>query len=76
MCGLPGTFSDSSKRSSPKENRGLREAPLQLLEDVKVPSVVVEMAFATSPDNKRKLLDEKVQQDIARALAKGIRDSL
>ncbi|MDD5168999.1 MAG: N-acetylmuramoyl-L-alanine amidase [Syntrophales bacterium] len=60
----------------PKENRGLREAPLQLLEDVKIPAVVVEMGFATNAENRKKILDEKTQQDIARALARGIRDSL
>jgi N-acetylmuramoyl-L-alanine amidase len=60
----------------PKENRGLREAPLQLLEGMTVPGVVVEIGFGGNPENRKKLLDEKYQQDIARALSKGIRDSL
>lgn len=60
----------------PKENRGLREAPLQLLEGISVPAVVVEIGFAGNAENSKKINDEKYQQDIARALAKGIRDSL
>ena len=60
----------------PKENRGLREAPMQLLEGTAVPAVVVEIGFAGNPENYKKITDEKYQQDIARAIAKGVRDSL
>jgi N-acetylmuramoyl-L-alanine amidase len=60
----------------PKENRGLREAPVQLLEAMAAPGVVVEIGFGGNAENRKKLLDEKYQQDIARALSKGIRDSL
>lgn len=60
----------------PRENRGLREAPFQLLERMGTASVVVEIGFGGNVENRKKLLDEKYQQEIARALSKGIRDSL
>jgi len=60
----------------PKESRGLREAPLQLLEGSTFPSVIVEIGFAGNAENRKKLLDEKNQTEIARALSKAIRDSL
>jgi len=60
----------------PKENRGLREAPIPLMEGLTVPAVVVELGFATNPENLRKLLDEGTQQAIAAALARSIREAL
>jgi len=59
-----------------KENRGLRYAPLRLLSDLSVPAVVVEIGFAENPDNRKKLTDATHQQEIARALSRGILDSL
>jgi N-acetylmuramoyl-L-alanine amidase len=60
----------------PRESRGLREAPLPLLEGITVPAVIVEIGFSGNAENRKKLNDEKYQQDIARALSKGIRESL
>ncbi|MCX7634645.1 MAG: N-acetylmuramoyl-L-alanine amidase [Syntrophales bacterium] len=60
----------------PKESRGLREAPMAIFEGISVPAVAVEIGFATNPDNRKKLLDERTQQEIARAVAKSIRESL
>jgi N-acetylmuramoyl-L-alanine amidase len=60
----------------PRENRGLREAPLQLLEGMTLPAVIVEIGFAGNEENKKKMNDEKYQQEIAHALCKGILDSL
>ncbi len=60
----------------PKANRGLREAPVPLLEGLTLPAVVVEIGFATNPEDRRKLLDEGTQQAIAGALAKSIREAL
>jgi N-acetylmuramoyl-L-alanine amidase len=60
----------------PKESRGLREAPLPLLEGITIPAVIVEIGFSGNAENRKKLNDEKYQQDIARALSKGIRESL
>ncbi|MCX7817394.1 MAG: N-acetylmuramoyl-L-alanine amidase [Syntrophales bacterium] len=55
----------------PKEGRGLREAPIPLLERVTLPAVLVEVGFATNEGNRKKILDPKYQHEIARCLAKG-----
>ncbi len=60
----------------PKENRGLREAPLPLLAGVNVPAVIIEIGFLTNKENRQKLADEKGQQEIARAIARGIKEGL
>lgn len=60
----------------PKEGRGLREAPMPIFEGLSVPAVVMEIGFATNGENRKKLLDEKIQQEIARAIAKSIKESL
>jgi N-acetylmuramoyl-L-alanine amidase len=56
----------------PKKDRGLREAPLQILEGLSVPAVVIELGFATQSEEREKLMNEATQQNIAKAIAKGI----
>ena len=58
----------------PRKGRGLRDAPLPILGDLSIPAVVLEVGFATNTDDRKKILNEKTQQAIAQALAKGIRD--
>lgn len=60
----------------PRENRGLRDAPLPLLEGLNVPAVIVEIGFMTNKENRKKIEDEKVRMDIARAIARGIREGI
>ncbi len=60
----------------PRENRGLREAPLPLLAGLNVPAVIIEIGFLTNKENRQKLVDEKGQQEIARAIAKGVKEGL
>ena len=60
----------------PKENRGLREAPLPLLEGINVPAVIIEIGFMTNKDNRKKLDDEKSRQGIAQAIARGVREGI
>ncbi len=57
----------------PRKGRGLREAPVPLAEGMTVPVLIVELGFATNPDEKKKLESGKTQKDIARVLAKSIR---
>jgi N-acetylmuramoyl-L-alanine amidase len=42
------------------------------MEGMQVPVLIVEMGFATNPDEKKKLNSVKTQADIAKALAKSI----
>jgi N-acetylmuramoyl-L-alanine amidase len=57
----------------PRKGRGLRRADLPITEDLFVPAVVVEMSFATNPEDKKKLLSPNTQTEIANALAKSIK---
>jgi N-acetylmuramoyl-L-alanine amidase len=60
----------------PKENRGLREAPIPLLEGINVPAMVIEIGFLTSKENRSKLAEDKVHQEIAKAISRGIKEGL
>jgi len=60
----------------PKENRGLREASLELIDDLSVPSIVVEIGFASNRENLKKLTTETSQREIARALSRGILEGI
>ena len=56
----------------PKQGRGLREADVVLLEGLKVPAVVVQIGFLTTPQDKKKVSDEKTRGSIARAMAQAV----
>lgn len=60
----------------PRENRGLREAPMELTESLTIPIVVVELGFASNADNLKKLNDPKYQVEIARAIGRGISEGV
>ena len=57
----------------PRKGRGLREAGVPQLEGLNAPGLIVEIGFATNPDEKKKLTSGKTQADIARALARSIK---
>jgi N-acetylmuramoyl-L-alanine amidase len=56
----------------PRQGRGLRDAPSPLLEGLTIPAVVVEVGFATHPEDRNKLTDEKTQKAVARAVVEGL----
>ena len=56
----------------PRQGRGLRDAPSPLLEGLTIPAVVVELGFATHPEDRNKLTDEKTQKAVARAVVEGL----
>ena len=56
----------------PRKGRGLREADVPVMEGMTIPALVVEIGFATNPEDKKKLLSEKTQKEIAKVLAKSI----
>jgi N-acetylmuramoyl-L-alanine amidase len=57
----------------PRKGRGLREAETPILEGISIPAVVVEIGFATNPEEKKKLLSANSQSEIAKILAKSIK---
>ncbi len=59
----------------PHKDRGLRDAPVPLLEGLTIPAVVVEMGFATNDNDRDLLLNETTKQALAKALCKGIREA-
>ena len=56
----------------PRKGRGLREADVPIMEGMTIPALAVEIGFATNPAEKKKLLSETTQKEIAKALAKSI----
>ena len=58
----------------PRKGRGLREAPILVLENLKIPAVVIELGFATNVEDRKSLMSDKVRKSLAEALKKSIED--
>lgn len=58
----------------PRQDRGLRDAPVPILQNLAVPAVVLEIGFATNPDDRRKLQEESIQAAVAKAIADSARE--
>jgi N-acetylmuramoyl-L-alanine amidase len=58
----------------PRKGRGLRDAPSPLLDGLTIPGLVVEIGFATHPDDRKKLIEPETLRAVARALVKGLQD--
>ncbi|MBU2053669.1 MAG: N-acetylmuramoyl-L-alanine amidase [Proteobacteria bacterium] len=56
----------------PRKGRGLRDAPSPLLDGLNVPGLVVELGFATNPEERKKLVEEETQLAVAQALVRGL----
>jgi N-acetylmuramoyl-L-alanine amidase len=64
---------DNFKILFPRKSRGLRKADLPVTDGLLIPALVVEMNFATNPEDKKKMLSVKTQTDISKALAKSVK---
>ncbi len=60
----------------PRKERGLRDAPVPILEGLTLPAVAVEIGFATNAEDKKIITDEKGQKAVAQALSKSVREFL
>jgi N-acetylmuramoyl-L-alanine amidase len=58
----------------PRKGRGLRDAPSALLDGLTIPGLVVEIGFATHPDDRKKLTEPEKQRDVSRAVVKCLQD--
>lgn len=58
----------------PRQDRGLREAPIPILQNLTVPAVVLEVGFATNPGDRKKLQEESIQASVAKAIADSVRE--
>ncbi|MBN1382738.1 MAG: N-acetylmuramoyl-L-alanine amidase [Deltaproteobacteria bacterium] len=58
----------------PRKGRGLREADTLILKDLTIPSVVLEIAFATNPHDHEKLMEGKTRQAVTEAISRSIKE--
>src|SRR5512136_881709 len=58
----------------PRMDRGLRDAPVLILQNLTIPAVVLEIGFATNPNDRKKLQEESIQAAVAKAVAESVRD--
>ncbi|PWB81679.1 MAG: N-acetylmuramoyl-L-alanine amidase [Candidatus Methylomirabilota bacterium] len=63
---------DELRHNLKVDNRGVKSAPFFVLIGAAMPSVLVEVAFITNPDEEQKLEQEMHRQQIAEALLAGI----
>lgn len=58
----------------PRQDRGLRDAPVLILQNLTIPAVVLEIGFATNPNDRKKLQEESIQAAVAKAIADSVRE--
>ncbi|MFC2169131.1 N-acetylmuramoyl-L-alanine amidase [Acidobacteriota bacterium] len=57
-------------------NRGIKQAPFKVLTGVACPAVLVEVAFISNPEEERELVKNEFQNNVARAIYRGLVDFL
>ncbi len=55
-------------------NRGVKQAPLAVLTNALMPAALVEVGFLSNPDEERLLNQRSFQENVARALARAVRE--
>jgi len=58
----------------PRKGRGLRDAPVHLLQSVTTPAILLEVGFSTAIEDRKRLKDTTIQKAIAGALARSVRE--
>ena len=58
----------------PRKGRGLREAPVHLLQSLTVPGILLEVGFSTEVKENKQLRDPDVQKAIASALTRSVKE--
>jgi len=58
----------------PRQDRGLRDAPVLILQNLTIPAVILEIGFATNPNDRKKLQEESIQAAVAKAIADSVRE--
>jgi len=57
-------------------NRGIKQAPFKVLTGVACPAVLVEIAFISNPQEEQKLITPEFQDNVARAIYRGLNNFL
>jgi N-acetylmuramoyl-L-alanine amidase len=60
-------------RASGDEDRGVKQAPFYVLAGARMPAVLVELGFISTPEESRKLRRGDYQEKLARAIAEGVK---
>jgi N-acetylmuramoyl-L-alanine amidase len=58
----------------PRKNRGLREFPIRIIQDLNMPAVAFETGFATNAQDKKELMNPSKQKLIAEAIGRSIEE--
>lgn len=53
-------------------NRGVKQAPLKVLQGARMPAILVEVAFISNPQEERNLKESEFKERIAQAVAKAV----
>ncbi|MDO9515595.1 MAG: N-acetylmuramoyl-L-alanine amidase [Syntrophales bacterium] len=61
-------------RVFPRKGRGLRDAPVHLLQSLAMPAILLEVGFSTNIEDRKKMRDTKVQKSVADALTRGVKE--
>ena len=56
----------------PRKDRGLREAPIRI--QASIPALVIELGFASNPDEKKQITSKETQKKLSTALAASVRE--
>ena len=56
----------------PRKDRGLREAPIRIIQELTIPAVVIEIGFATETKDRQDLLEPSKQKAVAEAIGKSV----
>ncbi len=62
------------ERVFPRKDRGLREAPIRVIQGLTIPSVVLEAGFATQAKERKALLEPSTQKSIAEAIGSSVKE--
>ena len=65
---------DSMTQSLRIPSRGVKQAGFYVLGGAAMPAILIEIGFVTNPKEERKLRETRYRDDIARAIASGLRD--
>lgn len=57
----------------PRKSRGIRDASISVFERLSIPAVLVEIGFATNPEDRKKMTDGSTKNAVAHALYQSIK---
>ncbi|HSG46211.1 MAG TPA: N-acetylmuramoyl-L-alanine amidase [Longimicrobiales bacterium] len=71
---LAGGIHEELARVHPGPDRGVKQAPLAVLTNAMMPSVLIEVGFITHPEEERLIADPDFHRDVAEAVAEGVKE--